>query len=92
MLEGATEPNWTMEEFYKRMFEKDWFIDYTIALCKITLGTIRRKMENASNTVGNTALQMDGSALLSEGKEEKTALEEKLQTEENYEGYGLFIG
>ena len=92
MLEGATEPGWVMEDFYERMFEKDWFIDYVTALCKITLGMIRRKMENASNTVGNTSLTMDGSALMSEGKEEKTALEEKLQTEESYESYGISLG
>jgi hypothetical protein len=92
MLEGSTEPGFTIETFYERMFERDWIIDYVTALCKITLGMIRNKMTNAANTVGNIGLSMDGAELLQQGNTEKETLERQLQETEAYEGLGIFIG
>lgn len=92
MLEGATEPNWTYEVFVERMFEKDWITDYVTALVKMTLGEVRRKMENASNMVGNIGATFNGSALMSEGLAEKEKLEEKLQDTEVYEGFSISFG
>ena len=80
------------EVFVERMFEKDWITDYVTALVKMTLGEVRRKMENASNMVGNIGATFNGSALMSEGLAEKEKLEEKLQDTEVYEGYGLSWG
>ena len=92
MLEGSTEPNWTYEEFVERMFEKDWVIDYVTALCKISLGTVRRKLENAATMVGNMNASFDGSAFMQEGLAEKEKLEEKLQDTEVYVGFSISFG
>ena len=92
MLEGATEPGWTMETFTTRMLDRSWIIDYVTALCKITLGEIRRKTANASAAAGNASLQLNGAELMQEGRDEKKELEEKLQNEECWHGYGISWG
>jgi hypothetical protein len=73
------------------IYSKGWMLDYVTALSKITLGYIRNKFANFTS-LGNTGLQLDGDTLISEGKEEKEALEEALRLEEAYEGYGIEIG
>ena len=92
MLEGATEPNWTYEVFVEEMLERDWVCDYVAALCKIVLGTVRRKLENASSMVGNMNASFDGSAFMQEGLAEKEKLEATLQDTEIYVGWGLTFG
>jgi hypothetical protein len=55
------------------------------------LGETRRKFANFSS-IGNTGISLDGDSLLSEGKEEKERLEEKLKEEENFEGSYITFG
>lgn len=73
------------------IYSKGWMLDYVTALSKITLGIIRNKFANFAS-LGNVGLSLDGDTMLSEGKEEKEALEESLRLEEAYEGYGIEIG
>ena len=62
-----------------------------VALSKISLGIIRRKPSSFSG-LGSHGVGLDGDSLISEGKEEKDALEETLRDEEAFEGYGIDIG
>lgn len=55
-----------------------WIKEYALALAKQMLGRIRSKFDRFVTPSGGVAL--DGPTLLSEGKEEKTALEEQLIT------------
>jgi hypothetical protein len=48
--------------------------NYALALCKIIEGGIRRKLSQSPG-----AMVMDGTELVQEGKEEKTALEEQIK-------------
>lgn len=72
-------------------FTSDWIFDYALAECKITLGMIRRKFSGFTS-IGNEGITMDGEILVSEGKEEKVALEETLRLEETFEGYPILWG
>jgi len=54
----------------------------------MTLGLIRRKFANVSS-MGNANISLDGDSLVSEGKDEKDALEERLKNE-TYEGMDIF--
>ncbi len=69
----------------------DWIFDYASAEAKEILGRIRSKFENFAS-IGNTGISLDGSALIQEAKEDKEKLEEKLQLEETWDGYGIEIG
>lgn len=80
-----------MVDVEEEIYDNDWFIDYIAALTKINLGYIRRKF-SGFQSLGNTGIEMDGDSLISEGKEEKTELEETLRNEEAYEGLGIVIG
>jgi hypothetical protein len=91
MLEGASLPNHTVENLYEDFYGSDWILDYATAECKITLGMIRRKFGNFAS-LGNVGISLDGDTLVSEGKEEKIDLEEKLKLEEVHEGLGVEIG
>lgn len=53
-----------------------WIKEYSLALCKITLGMIRRKYSGMQMPGGGLAL--DGNELIAEGKEEKKDLEVEL--------------
>lgn len=75
----------------ENFYTSDWIFDYALAECKIILGRIRSKFAGFTS-IGNTGIELDGGDLISEGKEEKTALEETLRLEENYEGYPIFWG
>lgn len=77
-------------EVEEDLYENDWIIDYVTALSKINLGIIRRKFASF-NSMGNSGISLDGSELISEGKEEKTELEETLRLEEAHEGYGILV-
>lgn len=72
-------------------FTSDWLFDYALAECKIILGRIRSKFAGFTS-IGNEGISLDGDTLISEGKEEKLALEETLRLEEVYEGYPIFWG
>jgi hypothetical protein len=54
-----------------------WIYQYTLALCKMTLGLIRAKYE--SIPVPNSEIRMDGDALRQEGQREIEQLEEFLR-------------
>ncbi len=68
-----------------------WIFDYATALSKQNLGLIRRKFGSFQG-LGNMNVQMDGDALMSEGKEEIEKLEEQLRTEEVYTGWEILQG
>lgn len=52
---------------------QNWIIDYALAMTKQSEGNIRGKFK-----VTGSPVEMDGSALISEGREEQQKLEEKL--------------
>ena len=58
--------------------------EYSLALCKIIEGNIRRKLQSAPG-----AIQLDGDDLVSEGMSEKREIEEKLVTEFQNLRWGL---
>lgn len=81
LLSGDCDPNITVlyapqpETFDEMTVQKsiDWCIDYAIAIVKLSLGRVRSKFRG-----GDLDVEMDGSDLISEGREDKTALEERL--------------
>lgn len=90
--------SWLLVRAYKiegadgDIYKNDWFIDYVSAMCKVSLGRIRTKFANFQAVGSNISLAMDGDALISEGKEEITTLEEKLRSEEVFEGSWIIVG
>lgn len=60
--------------------------EYTLALCKIIEGHIRRKLQSAPGSI-----QMDGDALVSEGTSEKASLEASLPDMFKYLRFGLRV-
>jgi hypothetical protein len=82
---------WKRGDSDENFFTSDWIFDYSLAECKIILGTIRRKFQNF-NSIGNVGISLDGDTLVQEGKEEKEKLNETLRLEENFEGYPIIIG
>jgi len=97
MIEGSTYNTMGLQDFWspgdtdEDFYGLDWILEYSVALCKIKLGLIRRKFENFAS-IGNQGVALDGGDLISEGKEEKDALEERLKDEETFEGWGIEIG
>lgn len=91
-LLGAGKPGFSIDKAYLDAIEKStWVRWYILALCKIVLGTIREKFESFAS-IGNTGIQLNGSALKSEGIEEKDKLEEQLYNREVYTGYPILTG
>lgn len=78
------------EIYNEHIYDDPWIQEYCIALSKITLGYIRRKFAGGS-VLGNSSIELDGSDLIQEGKEEKEALEEKLKNEESHEGMDILF-
>jgi hypothetical protein len=97
MIEGSTyntmgtSDSWVAGDSDEDFYGLDWVLEYATALCKIKLGMVRRKFENFA-AIGNVGVALDGSDLVSEGKEEKEALEERLKDEETFDGWGISIG
>jgi hypothetical protein len=92
MVEGSSLSNtWESGDSNEYFYESTWILEYSTALCKITLGTIRRKFANFGS-IGNVGISLDGDSLVSEGKEEKDRLDESLMLEEVYEGLDISIG
>jgi len=92
MIEGSTNvSNWANGSSNNDFYISDWIYDYATAETKEILGRIRSKFANFAS-IGGTGVSLDGSELISEAKEEKRELEEKLKLEEAYEGYGISIG
>ena len=92
MIEGSSyDEDFATGDSDGYFYTSDWILDYSTALCKITLGMIRRKFANFTS-IGNMGISMDGDTLVSEGKEELERLEESLKTEEVYDGLGILIG
>lgn len=80
-----------VEEYDESLYNSTWILDYSTALSKITLGMIRRKF-SSFNSIGNTGISLDGSELVSEGKEEINELEASLKDEETFEGGYITLG
>lgn len=60
--------------------------EYALALCKIIEGQIRRKLQSAPG-----AIQLDGDALVSEGMQEKQAIEDRLVGEFQNLRFGIRV-
>jgi hypothetical protein len=73
------------------LFSEKWVSEYTLALCMITLGNIRRKFAGYAS-LGNQGLALDGDQLVSEGNDKRRELEEELDLKHAYEGYGIYLG
>lgn len=86
-----TSANPIITELEENLYDEDWILDYVTALSKISLGMIRRKPSSFSG-LGSSGVGLDGSELISEGKEEKQYLEETLRDEEAFEGLGIITG
>lgn len=93
MLEGTDENTTEIsEDVYNRIWDSVWVQKYSLACAKQTLGLIRRKFANFTS-IGNEGISLDGDSLISEGKEEMEALEEKLKDgSETYEGMPIIVG
>lgn len=93
MIEGTNEETKVMpDDIYNYLWGKTWVQDYALACAKETLGLIRRKFENFSS-IGGQGISLDGDALISEAKEMREKLEERLrQDEESGEGMPIIIG
>lgn len=57
---------------------KQWIRRYALSLCKETLGQVRSKL--ASIPIPNNEITLNGPALISEAKEEQSALRDELKT------------
>lgn len=92
MIEGSSlGGGWASGDSDEDFYGEYWILDYATALSKINLGLIRRKFANYTS-IGNVGISLDGDSLVSEGKEEKDALDESLKLEESYTGYGITMG
>jgi len=80
-----------VDEYDESLYDKGWILDYATALSKVSLGMIRRKF-SSFNSIGNTGISLDGSELVSEGKEELTELTQALKDEETFEGSWITMG
>ena len=80
-----------VDEYNESLYDKGWILDYATALSKVSLGMIRRKF-SSFNSIGNTGISLDGSELVSEGKEELTELNQALKDEETFEGSWITMG
>lgn len=87
---GVGRPGWNFDKALARILHEYWIRMYTLALCKITLGTIRQKFPNFSS-IGTTGINLDGSDLISEGQSEKENLEKQLIEDQLFAGmaYGI---
>lgn len=56
---------------------QQWVRKYTLALCKETLGLIRRKISRIP--IPGSEMELDGASLVTEGREEKTQLIEQMR-------------
>lgn len=92
MMEGSTNVDgWADGSSDNDFYVSDWVYDFATAEAKEIMGRIRSKFANFTS-IGNVGISMDGSELISEAKEEKQTLYERLQLEEAWEGYGIEIG
>lgn len=79
------------QEYIEPILNESWIFEYSVALAKIILGRIRSKFESFQS-IGNEGISLDGSDLLSEGKEAKQKLEEELDDKYSFTGYYPIIG
>lgn len=92
MMEGSTNvEGWAAGSSNNDFYVSDWIFDYATAEAKEIMGRVRSKFANFTS-IGNVGISLDGSELISEAKEEKERLYERLQLEEAWEGYGIEIG
>lgn len=92
MIEGSTvTSNWEAGDSDNDFYNSTWMLDCAEALCKITLGRIRSKFESFAS-IGNTGIALDGSNLISEGREDLERLMISLVESESYEGFPIIMG
>jgi hypothetical protein len=92
MIQGSTtSPSWEINDSYEYMYDSTWILDFATAYCKVILGRVLRKFAQFGS-LGNQGISLDGSDLVSEGKEEMAELSESLTLKETYYGYGIEIG
>jgi hypothetical protein len=73
------------------IYAKQWLYDYTLAVCKQQLGQARSKFGSIAGP--GSSITLNGSALLSEAKEELAALDKELETYiAGGTGYSFVIG
>jgi hypothetical protein len=90
MIAESTLSDWEgLDSTDNSLYDINWILDYSTALSKITLGMIRRKFSNFTS-LGNQGTSLDGSDLVTEGKEEKKDLEEDLDKKECYLGMPIY--
>lgn len=93
MLAGTDENTFTEldDAVYNIMWDETWVRNYALACAKETLGLVRRKFANFTS-IGNEGISLDGDALISEAKEEKDKLEERLRNdEEGNQGWPIYM-
>ena len=72
-------------------YAKQWLYDYTLATCKLQLGEARSKFGSIAGP--GSSITLNGTALLSAGKEEIAALDKELDTfVAGGTGYAFVIG
>lgn len=76
---------------YAYFYDKDWVVKYSIALCGLIIGRVRSKFENFSS-IGNTGINLNGSSLINEYRQEIERLEQQLKEEEAWDGFGISMG
>jgi hypothetical protein len=92
MIDGSILPDYAgINSLDNNLYESQWIEDYSTAMTKLTLGLIRRKFANFS-ALGNQGASMDGGELISEAKEDISALEDSLLLRENYVGWPVIVG
>ena len=92
MIDGSSLPCWEgLNSLDNNLYDSQWVEEYATARAKMVLGMIRRKFASFS-ALGNQGAALDGAELVSEAKEEMTALDEKLKSEETYTGWPILVG
>lgn len=82
---------YTLEGSDEDLYSNIWVLDYATAMCKHSLGIIRRKF-GSFQAIGNMNLQLDGDSLINEAKEEMEKLDIKLREEEGHAGSWIIQG
>jgi len=80
-----------IEEFKESLYGETFVQDFATAMCKKTLGLIRRKFASFSS-IGNQGISLDGDSLISEAIQEMEILKEQLMNEECHEGGYITMG
>lgn len=91
MLRGSQIAGVTEDEIYEDLYGDRWVKDYATALCKRTLGYIRRKFAQFQG-MGNQNLVLDGDSLVQEAEADLKELIEEVRLTDAWEGCPVVIG